>query len=135
MNVRHPNRHRYNAEMRRDKTLNPAKSVVSSVDSRRLGLLIVDFPSNDWIGRDMDAGISRLPGALCSMRGHFDPDDYSVVVKQRAPLPTPWKWEIYCAGKRLPIERSHDLFQSREKASLAGKEALTRLMGRLSRRG
>ena len=65
------------------------------------------------------------------MRRDFDPDDYSVVVKQRAPLPMPWKWEIYCAGKRLPIERSHVFFQSREKASLAGKEALTRLVDRL----
>ena len=64
----------------------------------------------------------------------FDPDDYSVVVKHRALPPKPWRWEIYCAGKRQPIERSHVFFQSMEKASLAGKEALTRLIERLSKK-
>src|SRR6266496_549605 len=38
------------------------------------------------------------------MATDFDPDDYSVVVKHRALPPKPWKWEIYCAGKRQPIE-------------------------------
>ena len=63
----------------------------------------------------------------------FDPDDYSVVVKHRALPPKPWRWEIYRAGKRQPIERSHVLFQSMEKASLAGKEALAQLIERLSK--
>jgi len=62
------------------------------------------------------------------MRDDFDPTDYSVVVKQRAPLPNPWRWEIYCAGKRLPVERSSIFFQTRGSASLAGQEALTRLL-------
>jgi len=64
----------------------------------------------------------------------FDMDDYSVVVKHRAPLPMPWRWEIYCAGKRQPIKRSDVFFPSREKASLAGREAFTRLIARLSNR-
>jgi hypothetical protein len=29
---------------------------------------------------------------------HFDRTDYSVVVKNRAPPPSPWKWEIYRVG-------------------------------------
>jgi len=61
-----------------------------------------------------------------------DYPDFSVVVKNRGRLPTPWKWEIYCAGKRLPIERSSDFFPSRSAAHLAGKDALTRLIERLS---
>ena len=61
----------------------------------------------------------------------FDPSDYSIVVKSRAPLPKPWRWEIYCAGKRLPIERSPTLFASRGEANADGKQALTRLIDRL----
>jgi hypothetical protein len=67
------------------------------------------------------------------MAPNFDPDDYSMVVKHRALPPNPWRWEIYCAGKRQPIKRAHVFFQSREKASLAGKEALARLIERLSK--
>ena len=66
------------------------------------------------------------------MRRDFDPDDYAVVVKLRATPPSPWRWEIYCAGKRLPIERSLNFFESRETAHAAGKQALTRLIDRLS---
>ena len=61
----------------------------------------------------------------------FDPTDYSIVVKSRAPLPKPWRWEIYCAGKRQPIQRSDVFFESREKASATGKEALARLLEKL----
>jgi len=67
------------------------------------------------------------------MDANFDLDDYSVVVKHRAPPPTPWRWEIYRAGRRLPIERSDVLFPSREKAGLAGREAFSRLIGHLSK--
>jgi hypothetical protein len=63
---------------------------------------------------------------------HFDPTDYSVVVKNRAPLPKPWRWEIYCAGKRQPIKRSSVLYESRGEANMTGKEALAQLLERLS---
>ena len=66
------------------------------------------------------------------MRRDFDPDDYAVVVKLRAVPPNPWRWEIYCAGKRLPIEQSETLFESRGAAQQAGKKALTQLLARLS---
>ena len=62
----------------------------------------------------------------------FEPDDYSVVVKNRAKTPKPWRWEIYCAGKRQPIQRSEVFFESREKASATGKEALAKLLEKLS---
>jgi hypothetical protein len=61
----------------------------------------------------------------------FDPTDYSVVVKSRARLPKPWRWEIYRAGKRQPIQCSDVFFESREKASATGKEALARLLEKL----
>jgi hypothetical protein len=65
------------------------------------------------------------------MRHDFDPDDYSVVVKRRADLPRPWRWEIYCAGKRLPIEQSATLFESWGTAHSAGKTALAELVAKL----
>jgi hypothetical protein len=66
------------------------------------------------------------------MRSDFDPDDYSVVVKLRGGQPTPWKWEIYCAGKQMPVERSTIFFQSRGTAHSAGKEALAKLIDKLN---
>jgi hypothetical protein len=66
------------------------------------------------------------------MQRHFDPTDYAVVVKLRADSASPWKWEIYCAGKRLPLERSPDFYQSWASAHVAGKEALERLIQKLS---
>ena len=69
---------------------------------------------------------------ISAMVKDFDPTDYSVVVKSRAPLPKPWRWEIYCAGKRQPIQRSEVFFESREKASVTGKAALAKLLERLS---
>jgi len=47
------------------------------------------------------------------MRRDFDPEDYALVAKLRANPPNPWKWEIYCAGKRLPIEQSATYFDTR----------------------
>jgi hypothetical protein len=46
------------------------------------------------------------------MRRDFDPKimPWSQVA---AGPPNPWKWEIYCAGKRLPIEQSTTYFESR----------------------
>jgi hypothetical protein len=64
------------------------------------------------------------------MRREFDPDDYAVVAKLRAAPPNPWKWEIYCAGKRLPIAQSDTFFGSRGAAHAAGKKALTQLLSR-----
>jgi hypothetical protein len=67
------------------------------------------------------------------MDGDFDASDYSVVVKHRGRLPSPWRWEIYCAGKRRPLEQSPTLFASRETASIAGKLALARLIEHVSK--
>jgi hypothetical protein len=41
------------------------------------------------------------------------------------------EWEIYCAGKRLPIERSSSFFATMETAHTEGKKALTELIDRL----
>jgi hypothetical protein len=65
------------------------------------------------------------------MRRDFDPDDYALIVKLRANPPKPWRWEIYCAGKRQPIKHSEELFGSREAAQKAGKVAFENLLSHL----
>jgi hypothetical protein len=58
---------------------------------------------------------------------HFDRTDYSVVVKNRAPPPSPWKWEIYRAGRSSPVKQSSVYFQTMVAANRAGKAALKQL--------
>ena len=58
----------------------------------------------------------------------IDHSDFSVVVKNRAPLPKPWRWEIYRAGRSSPIEHSAIYFESMTEANRAGKTALGLLL-------
>jgi hypothetical protein len=53
----------------------------------------------------------------------FDRTDYSVVVKNRAPLPNSWRWKIYRAGRSSPV--------TMVTAYRAGKEALQQLLDKL----
>jgi hypothetical protein len=62
----------------------------------------------------------------------FDETDYSVVVKNRAAPPNPWRWEIYRAGRSSPIKQSTIFFQTIVAANKAGKVALKQLMGKLT---
>jgi len=61
----------------------------------------------------------------------FDPADYSVVVKHRGKPPKPWRWEIYCAGRKSSIVNSSTYFPTIVMASKAGKEALRLLLAGL----
>lgn len=54
--------------------------------------------------------------------------DFSVVVKNRARPPKPWRWEIYRAGRTSPIEHSEVYFESMTEANRAGKAALKLLL-------
>jgi hypothetical protein len=58
----------------------------------------------------------------------FDQSDFSVVVKSRAAPPKPWRWEIYRAGRKSPIECAAVLYETVEAANRAGKAALKRLL-------
>ena len=60
----------------------------------------------------------------------FDDSDYSVVVKNRAPLPNAWRWEIYRAGRERPMEFSSVLFCTVSGAHRAGRAALKQFMGK-----
>ena len=65
------------------------------------------------------------------MSAGFDSTDYSMVVKYRAPLPRPWRWEIYRAGRQSPVEHSEEFFDLRSAANVAGKAALDQLISKL----
>jgi hypothetical protein len=58
----------------------------------------------------------------------FDRTDYSVVVKNRAPPPSSWRWEIYRAGKASPVKLSSVYFHTMVTAYREGKEALKQLL-------
>jgi hypothetical protein len=62
---------------------------------------------------------------------YYERADYSVVVKNRAPPPKAWRWEIYRAGNANPIKQSLIYFDTTAAAKRAGKEALTELMNKL----
>jgi hypothetical protein len=62
------------------------------------------------------------------MSEEFDPSDYSFVVKRRGSPPKPWRWEIYCAGRSGPVERSPGFFESMAEAAKEGKKALGRFL-------
>jgi hypothetical protein len=62
---------------------------------------------------------------------HFDRADYSVVVKNRAPPPRAWRWEIYRAGNASSIKQSPIYFNTVVAARRAGKEALDQLLDKL----
>src|SRR5262249_21340201 len=62
------------------------------------------------------------------MSSPFDQTDFSVVVKHRAALPKQWRWEIYRAGRRSPIERSSVRYETVSAAKRAGREALKHLL-------
>jgi hypothetical protein len=52
-------------------------------------------------------------------------DDFSVVVKSRGRQPSPWKWEIYRAGRNTPVQQSVVYFSTMTEANRAGKKALS----------
>ncbi|MGA9454614.1 MAG: hypothetical protein WBV43_03945 [Pseudolabrys sp.] len=65
-----------------------------------------------------------------AVREEFKPADFSVVVKRRGKPSKPWRWEIYCACKAVPIERSPVFFESATAAAKEGKKALTHLLAK-----
>jgi len=64
------------------------------------------------------------------MSEEFDPADYSFVVKRRGTPEKPWRWEIYCAGKSAPLERSPVFFESMAEAAKDGKKALGQFLAK-----
>jgi hypothetical protein len=61
----------------------------------------------------------------------YERADYSVVVKNRAPPPKAWRWEIYRAGKFTPSSSHRSIFDTTAAARRAGKDALKELLNKL----
>jgi predicted type IV restriction endonuclease len=68
------------------------------------------------------------------MSQEFEPADYSFVVKRRGTPQKPWRWEIYCAGKSAPVERSPVFFESMAEAAKEGKKALAHFLAKRATR-
>ena len=60
----------------------------------------------------------------------FDPADFSFVVKMRGGAEKPWIWEVHCAGKAKPVERSPVFHKSMAEAAKEGKKALARFLAK-----
>ena len=82
------------------------------------------------VGSSCHAGKSRRSRVCSAVREEFEPADFSVVVKRRGNPPKPWRWEIYCACKAAPIERSPVFLESAAAAAKEGKKALTHLLAK-----
>jgi hypothetical protein len=83
-----------------------------------------------FIGLD-GLAITSCHAYVGAMTMPIDQNDYSVVVKHRAPPPKSWRWEIYRAGRRSPIEQSSVYFHTMAAANRAGREALKQLLDKL----
>src|SRR5262249_993273 len=65
-------------------------------------------------------GIDRRPTHNSPMNKlYYERADYSVVVKNRAPPPKAWRWEIYRAGNVSPIKQSSVYFDTTAAAASA----------------
>ena len=63
-----------------------------------------------------------------TVEGVFDSQDFSFVVKMRGGPEKPWIWEVHCAGRAKPVERSSVFYKSAAMAAKEGKKALARIL-------
>jgi hypothetical protein len=56
----------------------------------------------------------------------FNSLDYTLAIKNKGRPPRSWRWEIYAAGKRKPVQQSN-FFETMSEATRAGKTALAKL--------
>ena len=66
------------------------------------------------------------------MNAPLDPADYFVVVKNRARLPKPWRWEIHRASRQSPVAQSQQFFDLRGTAIVDGRAALNLLLKKVA---
>ena len=77
------------------------------------------------------AALATIPTIAEAAQGCGRGTDYPVVVKNRAPPPKAWRWEIYRAGNANPLKRSSIYFETTAAARRAGKDALKELLNKL----
>jgi hypothetical protein len=60
----------------------------------------------------------------------LEPSDFHVAVRRREHAETPWRWEIWAAGKTKAVQQSEQHFATMSEATKQGKAALKRLLQR-----
>jgi hypothetical protein len=58
----------------------------------------------------------------------LEPSDFHVAVKRREHTDTPWRWEIWTAGKTKAVAQSERHFATMSEAMKLGKAALKALL-------
>jgi hypothetical protein len=58
----------------------------------------------------------------------MEPSDFHVAVRRRDHTETPWRWEIWAAGKTKAVEHSEGHFATMSEALKQGKAALRELL-------
>jgi hypothetical protein len=55
---------------------------------------------------------------------NVEPGDYHVAVRRRDHSETPWRWEIWVAGRSKSVQQSRAHFDTMSEAAKQGKAAL-----------
>ena len=66
--------------------------------------------------------------SIMSEKTELEPTDFHLAVKRREYTLTPWKWEIWAAGKSRPVAQSEAYFATMSDATKQGKAALKALL-------
>jgi hypothetical protein len=62
------------------------------------------------------------------VKADLKPSDFHVAVRRRVHTLTPWRWEIYAAGRSKPVQNSREYFPTVSEVMKEGKEALQMLL-------
>jgi hypothetical protein len=60
----------------------------------------------------------------------LEPGDFHIAVKRREHSQTPWRWEIWAAGRTKATEQSEEFYPTMSEAMKAGKAALRSLLNK-----
>src|SRR5215475_8959922 len=110
----------------------PARVIDAAYDTLPAAGFCADLRKRSVFGCPPHTGEIRPRNRYSPMNKlYYERADYSVVVKNRAPPPKAWRWEIYRAGNVNPIKQSSVYFDTTAAARRAGKEALNELLNKL----
>ena len=65
---------------------------------------------------------------ISAMPLRFNRADYSVAVKRKSESQNFWRWQIWRAGRLIPLEQSSASFDTMAAATRAGKDALKQFL-------
>jgi hypothetical protein len=71
---------------------------------------------------------ARSAVELMTIEMELEPRDFHLAVKRREHMDTPWRWEIWTAGKARPVALSERHFATMSEATKQGKAALKSLL-------